>query len=155
MNNNDDNITIFLMLVASIVAGYLGTMNIWVVNVKHARWHLNDAYMVLLMIGWMFILSYLFCSHMISSTIVLVLSILLVILMIYAIRNQSLINDTEFLNGMIPHHSMAILMAEKIKDKTSDPRIRHLADNIIKSQSNEIILMTKILNETSSNNYIF
>ena len=152
----DDNITIFLMIILSFVAGYLSTMNIWVVNIKHIRWHLNDVYMVLLMTGWMIVLGYLLLRHhMINSKTVFILAILLIIIIVYAIRKQSLINDEQFMNGMIPHHSMAILMAKRIKEKTKDQRVKNLADQIIKSQTYEINFMTNLLNETNSNHYIF
>ncbi|AYV85538.1 MAG: hypothetical protein Satyrvirus22_2 [Satyrvirus sp.] len=148
--------SIFLMVAVSFIAGYLSTMNMWTVDRSHARWHLNDFYMVLMMVCWMIIFGFIFMGkHMFSSKIVLVISIILVILLIYAIRNQIFINDAQFLNGMISHHSMAILMAEKIRDKTKDPRVKSLANNIIKSQLNEINLMTKILDETGKNNYVF
>lgn len=52
---------------------------------------------------------------------------------------------------MIPQHSMA----ERIKNRIKDPRIKQLAINIIESQSNEIELMTQILNESNDNNYLF
>lgn len=148
-----EQMSTFIMLGASFFAGYLSTMNMWVVNIKHARWHLNDLYMVLLMSGWMLLFSCI--TRMINSNVVLVISILLIISMIYAIRSQTLINDVQFLNGMIPHHSMAILMAEKIKNRTRDPRVLKLADDIIRSQSHEISLMTKILHETNQNYCIF
>jgi hypothetical protein len=144
------------MIVSSFIAGYLSTMNIWTVNIKHVRWHLNDLYMVLLMTSWMLVLGYLLLrNHMINSKVVFIIAILFIVIIIYAIRKQFLIDDKNFLNGMIPHHSMAILMAKRIKEKTKDPRIIKLANEIIKSQSEEINQMTNILNETGSNRYIF
>lgn len=152
----DDNMMILMMIIASFIAGYLSTMNIWAVNIKHVRWQLNDVYMVALMSAWMIVMSYLLMrNHMINSTTVFIIAILLIIVIIYAIRKQVFINDKQFLNGMIPHHSMAILMARRIKEKTKDPRVMNLANQIIKSQTDEINLMTNILNETNSNYYIF
>lgn len=42
---------LIFMLMISIIAGLLSTMNIWAVNINHARLHLNDLYMVFLMSG--------------------------------------------------------------------------------------------------------
>lgn len=152
----DDNMIILLMIISSFLAGYLSTMNIWAVNIKHVRWHLNDVYMVVLMTAWMIILSYLLLrNHMINSKTILIIAILFIIVIIYVIRKQVFIDDKQFMNGMIPHHSMAILMAERIKEKTKDPRIMYLANQIIKSQTDEINIMTNILNETNSNRYLF
>ena len=68
-----------------------------------------------------------------------------IIIMIYAVRTQLLISDTQFLKGMIPHHSMAILMSKNILYKTKNSKIKQLAKNIIDSQNKEIILMEKLL----------
>ena len=48
---------------------------------------------------------------------------------------------------MIPHHSSAILMANKIKQKTSNKNIIKLADNIISSQTCEIKYMNDLLSQ--------
>ena|SRR5579872_3654557 len=147
---------IYLMIIISILAGLLSTMNIWADKIEHVRWHLNDIYMALLMTGWMMIFSYfLLRNHMGNSKTVLIISVVSVVIILYFIRRQVLINDVQFLNGMIPHHSMAVLMSKRIKEKSRDPRVLQLADQIIQSQSKEITLMTNILNETNSNYYIF
>lgn len=99
------------------------------------------------MTAWTFTLSFIFQRHMMDSQVIFIVSVLSIVIIIYLIRTQTFINDQQFLHGMIPHHSMAILTAEKIKDKTDDPRIRSLANNIILSQTKEIQLMEKILNE--------
>lgn len=150
-----NNYSLLLMIVISFFAGYLATMNVWAVNIKHVRWHLNDIFMVSLMVGWMVFVTYLFMRDIVTYKYVLITSILVIIVVIYAIRKQSLVNDKQFMNGMIPHHSMAILMAKRIKEKTKDPRVKQLADDIIRSQNDEINIMTNILNETNSNSYIF
>jgi hypothetical protein len=147
---------LYVMIIISILAGLLSTMNIWADKIDHIRWHLNDTYMALLMTGWMMIFShFLLHNHMGSSNTILVISVISVVIILYFIRQQVLINDVQFLNGMIPHHSMAVLMAKKIKEKSKDPRVLQLADQIIQSQTKEITLMTDILNETRSNYYIF
>lgn len=51
-------------------------------------------------------------------------------------RSQVLVGDAAFMEGMIPHHSIAINNARKAK--ISDPRVRALADGIIASQVREI-----------------
>lgn len=56
--------------------------------------------------------------------------------LLYINRTQSLIGDTEFMKSMIPHHSIAINNARKAE--ISDPRVRELADQIIRSQVREI-----------------
>ena len=85
------------------------------------------------------------------SKIGFILTILFIIIMIIFIRKQILIDDKQFLQGMVPHHSMAILMSKKIKNKTKNPRIQRLASQIIRSQANEINIMNDILKENEKN----
>ena len=130
-----------LMVMASLMAGLLSTMNVWVVNKNHVRLHLNDIYMVFLMTGWMIFfdtINHYEYKKLLTALVIIVVSLIL-------IRGQFFINDDQFINGMIPHHSMAILMSEKIKDKTTNKKIRDLANSIIINQQKEIDLMNNII----------
>lgn len=46
--------------------------------------------------------------------------------------------DKEFIEEMIPHHQLAIMMAQMLKAGTNRPEMLTLANNIIESQSKEI-----------------
>lgn len=46
--------------------------------------------------------------------------------------------DREFIEQMIPHHQLAIMMARMLQSGTSRPEMQQLAKNIIESQSKEI-----------------
>lgn len=46
--------------------------------------------------------------------------------------------DKAFIEAMIPHHQLAIMMANMLQSGTSRPEMQGLAKNIIKSQSKEI-----------------
>lgn len=46
--------------------------------------------------------------------------------------------DKEFIEQMVPHHQMAIMMARMVLYHSNNPEIRGLAESIIKSQSAEI-----------------
>jgi uncharacterized protein (DUF305 family) len=46
--------------------------------------------------------------------------------------------DREFIEQMIPHHEMAIMMASMVLDRAEHPEIQNLAQSIIRSQSTEI-----------------
>lgn len=46
--------------------------------------------------------------------------------------------DTAFVEDMIPHHQMAVMMASMLKDGSSRPEMRKLADDIIAAQTSEI-----------------
>lgn len=58
-------------------------------------------------------------------------------------RSQVVIGDTQFLQAMIPHHSIAVNNSRKAS--LSDPRVRELADRIIESQVREIAEMKLLL----------
>lgn len=133
-----------VMLIIMIFAGLLSSMNIWVDKLSDIKLHLNDAYMTFLMVGWMFVFMGIYYLN--SSNFII--GLLLVITMLYCIRNQVFINENQYLNGMIPHHSMAVLMSKKLLGKNNvngnsslHPEIKQLAMNIISSQQNEINLM--------------
>lgn len=49
--------------------------------------------------------------------------------------------DLEFINQMIPHHEMAVMMASMLKGSTERSEMKELADNIITSQTREIEMM--------------
>jgi len=49
--------------------------------------------------------------------------------------------DREFITQMIPHHEMAIVMAQMLAAGTSRDEMKQLADNIVTSQSSEIETM--------------
>lgn len=46
--------------------------------------------------------------------------------------------DKAFIEEMIPHHQMAVMMAQMLKASTTRPEMKQLADNIIDAQTKEI-----------------
>ncbi len=46
--------------------------------------------------------------------------------------------DKEFIEQMIPHHQMAVMMAQMLSRSSSRPEMKQLAENIISSQTKEI-----------------
>ncbi|MFM2357619.1 MAG: hypothetical protein RJA61_356 [Candidatus Parcubacteria bacterium] len=49
--------------------------------------------------------------------------------------------DFEFVQQMIPHHEMAVMMAQMLQGSTDQTEMKILADNIITSQRREIDMM--------------
>jgi FlaA1/EpsC-like NDP-sugar epimerase len=76
---------------------------------------------------------------------VLIGAALLGVILLWVNRTQTLIDDAAFMRSMIPHHSIAINNARKAS--ISDPRVRELADEIIRSQIREIAQMKLLLQD--------
>lgn len=49
--------------------------------------------------------------------------------------------DRAFIDAMIPHHESAVEMAEAARERSDNPRIRALAENIVGAQRREIFLL--------------
>ena len=57
-----------IMFVIMVLSGILSTMNVWVDKIDDIRFSLNDAYMTLLMTGWMFLFMGLIYQEMMLMT---------------------------------------------------------------------------------------
>jgi hypothetical protein len=64
---------------------------------------------------------------------------------LYLLRGQTTVDDVDYMQAMIPHHSIAILTSERAE--ISDPRVRKLADDIIKAQQLEIAEMKALIGD--------
>lgn len=128
-----------IMLIACILSGMASTMNMWIDKWDDFYFSLNDLYMTGLMTGWMFF----FMGILQLEKYTILFGLIVTTISFYFIRKQSFVTEIEYLRGMIPHHSMAILMSKRLKDKTHT--IQHLLDQIIETQQKEIILMKSYL----------
>jgi hypothetical protein len=123
-----------------ILSGLLTTMNIWVDKWSDIRWSINDIYMTLLMTGWMF----LFMGLYYREWIIIVIGVVFVVSNIWCIRNQFMVTNEQYILGMIPHHSMAVLMSKKLI-QNQPPLLNDFVSNIITTQEKEIEYMKQIL----------
>jgi uncharacterized protein (DUF305 family) len=62
---------------------------------------------------------------------------------LFLVRSQRTVDDVSYMRAMIPHHSIAILTSERARIR--DPRVRTLADEIIKAQVREIAEMKQLI----------
>ncbi len=130
---------VMFMVICMFFAGYASTMNNWIDNWDDFRFSLNDFYMVGLMTGWMLFFMGLFTLQMKKC----LFGLILVTIFFALIRTQAFVNEIQFLKGMIPHHSMAILMSKRLEKKPNS--IQHLLDQIIQTQQKEILIMKSYL----------
>ena len=108
---------------------------------EHVRWSEERFYMAVLMGGAMALVMLAFMRSMMYRNGRLNLVIVGVALALMAggytlSRSQVLVDDTAYMKGMIPHHSIAILTSERAG--IEDVRVRELADGIIAAQREEI-----------------
>jgi hypothetical protein len=61
----------------------------------------------------------------------------------WLVRSQVTVSGTDYMQAMIPHHSIAILTSER--SGIEDPRVRKLADEIIEAQRKEIAEMKYLI----------
>ena len=121
-----------------VLSGLLSTMNIWVDKLDDIRFSINDAYMTLLMCGWMF----LFMGIYHRAINIFFIGAGLVIVNIWCIRTQFLVNETQYKMGMIPHHSMAVHMSKNLLGNVNDKHnIRSFINHLIKTQEREIVFL--------------
>ena len=70
-------------------------------------------------------------------------------LSLWLVRSQETVDDVSYMRAMIPHHSIAILTSSRAHIR--DPRVRELADEIIKAQVREIAEMKQLIADLEAN----
>lgn len=75
-------------------------------------------------------------------------SVVIFVLSLWLVRSQATVGDVSYMRAMIPHHSIAILTSERAN--IEDPRVRELADGIIKTQREEIAEMKRLIDDLTS-----
>ncbi len=138
-NSSNDIIMMFvIMIIASVITG----MNMWVNSLEDVRIHLNDVYMGISMTGWMLFLM----GLVYSMENYIWIGIVTIGVSVYLIRKQVFIGEREYVDSMIPHHSMAILMSNELKEKgkIKNKELEQLVNNIIETQQKEINFMKSL-----------
>lgn len=74
---------------------------------------------------------------------------LLLLSAVWLVRSQITVTGVDYMEGMIPHHSIAILTSERAR--IDDPRVRKLADEIIEAQHREIKEMEWLIADIRAN----
>lgn len=138
--------TFVLMLLCSAVSMYI-TMYFNTYEISHVFFSWTRLYMTLIGIGGMSIIMFLFMRHMYKNkqknVAIILVSVLLMVLSTYLVRQQVPIGDVKWMRAMIPHHSIAILTSNRADLK--DPEVKKLAGEIIKAQEREIAEMKRMI----------
>jgi FlaA1/EpsC-like NDP-sugar epimerase len=111
-------------------------------------------YMTILSTSVMAVVMLSFMLHMLKNKKInigiVIVSVLVFISSLTLMRSQTTIDDVDYMEGMIPHHSIAILTSKRAK--IEDPRVRKLADDIIKAQEREIAEMKNLIEDLEDKN---
>lgn len=139
--------TMGLMFVGSFIIQYLLMSLIMVNTIGDLTNSLGKFYMAIIMGLYMVVVEVMMHDHhydVISTKYYGICGILLVVF-ILLYRTQKFITDRQYLEGMIEHHSMAILTSNKILEKTDNYNVAKLAKEILQKQQDEIIVMKDLL----------
>lgn len=119
----------------------------------HVRWSEERVYMALLMGGAMSVIMLAFMWRMHgnrkANLAILTAGFAVMGVSLFLSRSQQFVDDREYMKGMIPHHSIAILTSEH--SDIDDLRVCDLASGIIRSQREEIAEMDWLIDDIARN----
>jgi len=128
-----------LMILTSTVIMY-GLMYLNTYEVSHVTFSQTRLWMALIMGAAMAFIMMAFMWRMYPrrnlNVAILGGSIVLFVVALWLVRSQRTVDDISYMSAMIPHHSIAIMTSERAQIR--DPRVRKLADGIIRAQVKEI-----------------
>jgi hypothetical protein len=124
--------------------------------IEHAWFSETRVFMALIMGGAMMVIMLSYMLHMYKNrTINIALytsAIVLFGVSLWLVRSQVTVSDVDYMEGMIPHHSIAILTSERAQ--IEDLRVRELADAIIEAQRREISEMEWLIADIRENGVV-
>lgn len=146
----------FAMITTSMVAMFLLMYTHSYQIVDHFWFSETRLFMALIMGGAMIIIMLLYMLHMYQNRrkniAILALGAVLIASGIWLVRSQTTVSGVDYMEGMIPHHSIAILTSERSQIK--DVRVRELADKIIEAQRREIMEMQWLIYDIKENGVV-
>jgi hypothetical protein len=137
----------FAAMIATSILVMFGLMYIHTYIWDHVYFSETRAWMALLMGAVMAIIMLGFMLNMYKSrpvnVAIFVGAALAFVLTIWLVRSQVTVSGLDYMQAMVPHHSIAILTSERAR--IEDPRVRKIADEIIESQRKEIAEMKYLI----------
>ena len=146
----------FAMIATSMVAMFFLMYTHSYQIIDHFWFSETRLFMTLIMGGAMIIIMLLYMLHMYpdknKNIAILCLGVVMIAGAIWLVRSQVTVSDTDYMEGMIPHHSIAILTSERAQ--IEDVRVRELADKIIEAQRREIMEMQWLIHDIRDNGIV-
>ena len=154
--NSNNYAKFFAMIATAMVAMFFLMYTNSYQIIDHFWFSETRLFMTLIMAGSMIIIMLLFMLNMYkkrgANIAVIGSGIVLIAGGIGLVRSQVTVTGVDYMEGMIPHHSIAILTSERAQIK--DIRVRKLADEIIKAQRREIMEMQWLINDIRENGIV-
>ena len=136
-----------MILTSTIVMFIMMYFNTY--QLDHVYFSETRAYMALYMGAGMAVIMLAFMGNMYKKTkvnlLVYGISVVMFAVGIWGVRSQATVDQVDWMQAMIPHHSIAILTSSRAD--IEDPRVQQLADDIIKAQKREIAEMQARIEE--------
>jgi hypothetical protein len=139
--------SLWFMMIGSFIIQMLAMSGIMTNSYKNITFSVGKFYMSVIMallMGLLEVLMYDIHLRIISLYYYAVLFFILCVF-IYLYRNQIYIEDKDYLEEMIEHHSIAVLTSDEILQKTKSERVKKLAETILITQEKEIEYMKQLL----------
>lgn len=139
----------FAAMIATSMILMFGVMYLNTYALEHVLWSETRFWMTFVMGAVMAVVMLSFMLNMYSNKLINVAiyagSLVVFAIALWLVRSQATVNDSEYMEAMIPHHSIAIMTSERAQ--ITDPRVRKLADEIIEAQRREISEMKYLIKD--------
>ena len=143
----------FMAMIGTSSAVMFALMYLNTYSIDHVFWSETRFWMTFVMGAMMAVIMLLFMGGMYRNRaknwIILGAAALVFALALWLVRSQTTVTDTEYMQAMIPHHSIAIMTSERAHLR--DPRVRKLAHDIIVAQRREIAQMKYLIRDIEAN----
>ena len=138
-----------IMFVGSFIIQYFLMPPIMVSETTYITNNIGKAYMAVIMGLFMVVLEIMMHDHQynILSLNLYAIFMAMLALFVYLYRKQVAVDDKQYLEGMIEHHSMGIFTSEEILKKTDNYEVAKIAKNIIQTQNDELRAMRGLINK--------
>ena len=141
--------TMLIMFVGSFIIQYFLMPPIMVSKNTYITNNIGKAYMAVIMGLFMVVLEIMMHDHQynVLSLNLYAIFMAMLALFVYLYRKQVAIDDKQYLEGMIEHHSMGIFTSEEILKKTDNYDVAKIAKNIIQTQNDELRAMRDLISK--------
>lgn len=139
----------FGAMIATSTVAMFGLMYLNTYALEHVFWSETRVWMAFVMGATMAVIMLSFMLTMYKRPAINVAiyggAIAVFALTLWLVRSQATVDQVEYMEAMIPHHSIAIMTSKRAE--ITDPRVRKLADEIIEAQEREIAEMKYLVTD--------